>query len=197
MGLEPGSLMGEAELRGQLGACGRGLKVYQGCRMVPARRVWIGDYTQVDEGVRIYAGEEVRIGRHVHLAIDCCISGGGWCEIGDHAGISGGVRILTGTEDIRGGLTNPTVPAEMRRVRRERTRIGAHALIFTGTMVLPGVTVGEGAVVAAGSVVHRDLEPWKVYAGNPLVCVGTREREAILAMAEDLARQEAARERLS
>ena len=39
--------------------------------------------------------------------------------------------------------------------------------IATGAMILPGVTVGEGAVVAAGSVVTKDVPPWTVVAGNP------------------------------
>ena len=39
--------------------------------------------------------------------------------------------------------------------------------IATGAIVLPGVTIGEGAVVGAGSVVARDVPPWTVVAGNP------------------------------
>jgi galactoside O-acetyltransferase len=94
--------------------------------------------------------------------------------------------LLTGSEEIAGGPTNPTVPAEFRRVRRARTAVGAHALVFTNSVVLPGVTVGEGAVVAAGSVVHRDLLPWGIYAGTPLVQVGVRESAPILDAAEQV-----------
>ncbi len=39
--------------------------------------------------------------------------------------------------------------------------------IATGAIILPGVTVGEGAVVAAGAVVTHDVPPWTVVAGNP------------------------------
>lgn len=195
MGTEPGELLDLAALETSLAACGRGVRVYRGCRLVPGKRIKLGDFTQVDEGVRVFAGEGVEVGRHVHLALDCVISGGGRCVIGDHAGISGGVRIVTGTEEIEGGLTNPTVPEDLRRVRRAETRIGAHALLFTGVIVLPGVSIGEGAVVAAGSVVHRDLEGWRIYAGSPLVCVGVRERGPILDAASKLEVRE--RERIA
>ena len=183
----PGVLVPGEVLNRVLRACGSDVKVYRGCRLSPPDRISIGDRAQIDEQVRIYAGEGVVIGRHVHFAFLSSISGGGTCEIGEFAGIGAGVRLLTGSEEIHGGLTNPTVPQEFRTVRRARTVVGAHALVFTNSVVLPGVTVGEGAVVAAGSVVHRDLAPWGIYAGNPLVQVGVRDREPILAAAAALA----------
>ncbi|MGA2326231.1 MAG: putative colanic acid biosynthesis acetyltransferase [Bryobacteraceae bacterium] len=45
--------------------------------------------------------------------------------------------------------------------------IGPHAWVCADVFVGPGVTVGEGAVVAARSSVYRDVEPWTVVAGNP------------------------------
>jgi galactoside O-acetyltransferase len=141
---------------------------------------------QIDEGVFIFAGQGVVIGHCVHLAVGSSISGGGECVIGDFAGIGAGVRLLTGTEEIdRGGLTNPTVPPELRTVRRGRVEIGAHALVLTNSVVLPDITIGEGAVVGAGSVVHHDLKPWGIYAGTPLVQVGVREAEPVLKKAQE------------
>jgi galactoside O-acetyltransferase len=176
-------------LQKQLQACGQGVKVYSGCRLYPPDRICVGDFSQIDEGVRIYAGLGVTIGRHVHLAFDCSISGGGQCVIKDFAGLGAGVRLITGSENVDGsGLTNPTVPEALRRVERGQVVIGAHAVVFTNTIVLPGVTVGEGAVVSAGSVVHRDLKPWCVYAGSPLVQVGIRPKDDILRLAGELVR---------
>lgn len=188
--LAPGTLVNAASLQSALKACGRSLRIFTGCRLVPPDRISIGDFTQVDEGVRIYAGEGVDIGRHVHLAFDASISGGGRCRIEDHVGIGAGVRIITGTEEIHGGLTNPTVPPEFRRVRRSHVHIGAHALVFTNAIILPGVTIGEGAIVSAGALVHKDLKPWSIYAGNPLVIIGTRDPEPILKAARELAQED-------
>ncbi len=182
-----GSLVPAEVLNRVLRSCGREVKVYRGCRLFPPDRISIGDRAQIDEQVRIYAGEGVVIGRHVHFAFLSSISGGGTCEIGEFAGIGAGVRLLTGSEEIQGGLTNPTVPSQFRTVRRAHTVVGAHALVFTNSVVLPGVTIGEGTVVAAGSVVHRDLAAWGIYAGNPLVQVGVRDRGPILAAAAALA----------
>jgi galactoside O-acetyltransferase len=86
--------------------------------------------------------------------------------MGDYSGLSAGVRVITGSDDHRGGgLTNPCIPAEFRKVTRKAVVIGKHALIFTGAVICPGVEIGRGAVVAAGTVVRHNLAPWKVYAG--------------------------------
>lgn len=46
--------------------------------------------------------------------------------------------------------------------------IGDHVLIGANTTILPGVTIGDGAVVAAGAVVHKDVAPGAFVGGNPL-----------------------------
>lgn len=172
---EPAKLIPLKAARQFLKYCGVGVKLYAGCRLVPGDRISIGECSQIDEGVRIFAGKGVRIGSHVHIAFAASISGGGECEIHDFVGVGAGVRILTGTEKIDGeGLTNPTVPPHLRSVHRGRVQIGAHAIIFTNSIIFPDVVIGEGAVVAAGSTVHRNLQPWTVYAGHPLVPIRTR-----------------------
>jgi galactoside O-acetyltransferase len=181
----------EAVLRRHLKSCGRRVKVYAGCVLVPPGAISLGDSSQVDGGVRVFAGEGVVVGRHAHLAFCSSISGGGKCEIGDFVGLGAGARLITGTEVVDGrGLTNPTIPTALRHVQRGRIKIGAHAVIFTNVVVLPNVTIGEGAVVAAGAVVHRDLKPWGVYAGHPLVQVGVREKQTVLEMGRRLLAEE-------
>ena len=66
--------------------------------------------------------------------------------------------------------------------------IEAHAVVFTNSIVLPNVRIGEGATVSAGSIVHHDLKPWAIYAGNPLVQVGVRPSDKILEMVNELER---------
>ncbi|MDE1161264.1 MAG: putative colanic acid biosynthesis acetyltransferase [Acidobacteriaceae bacterium] len=58
--------------------------------------------------------------------------------------------------------------------------IGAYAWICARSSVLPGVKVGEGAVLGLGGIAGRDLEPWTVYSGNPAQAVRQRDRAAVL-----------------
>lgn len=55
-------------------------------------------------------------------------------------------------------------------------RLGAYSWICARASVSPGVNIGEGAVLALGSVAYQDLEPWTVYSGVPAVKVKKRER---------------------
>ena len=147
---------------------GADVVVFPTARIVPAHRVSIGDSVIVDDFVFIHAGSRTDIGSFVHIASFTSVTGGGEFVMDDFSGLSGGVRIYTGNEDYSGGcLTNPTVPAPYRVAERSHVRLERHVIVGANTVVLPGVTIGEGAAVGAGALVTRDLDPWTVYAGNP------------------------------
>jgi maltose O-acetyltransferase len=97
----------------------------------------------------------------------CCLDGRGGLSIGDYVSISPGVWILTDSHDMHDPL--------FREVLAPVT-IGNHAWIGSRALILPGVTVGEGAVVAAGAVVTSDVEPYTVVGGVPARPIGTRNR---------------------
>ncbi|HYG67191.1 MAG TPA: acyltransferase, partial [Anaeromyxobacteraceae bacterium] len=141
----------------------------------------IGDHTHVDDFVFIYAGLGCRLGRFVHVASFTSVIGGGTLVMEDFSGLSAGCRVVTGTDDFTGPfLHTPGVPRELRNVQVSHVTIGKSVLVGTNVVILPGVTIGEGAAVAAGSIVRRDLAPWGVYGGEPLRRIGERAREGIL-----------------
>lgn len=55
--------------------------------------------------------------------------------------------------------------------------IGDDVFIFSNALVMPGVTIGEGAIVLAGSVVTKDVEPWSIVGGNPAKKIRERNRD--------------------
>jgi acyl-[acyl carrier protein]--UDP-N-acetylglucosamine O-acyltransferase len=59
--------------------------------------------------------------------------------------------------------------------RIERTKIGSSVFLGANAVVLPGVTIGDGAIVGAGSVVTKDVAPHMVVAGNPARVISTVE----------------------
>ena len=190
-----GELLPETEVVEALRSCGRHPRIYRSCRIVPANRVSLGSSVQIDEGVRIYAGQGVEIGDYVHIAFTASISGGGRCRIGSFASVGASVRILTGTDTPADGrLNNPTVPESYRSVERGETELGEFSVVYTNSVVFPGVVIGAGAVVSAGGIVHRSLKPWTVYAGNPLVAVGKRDEMSIRTIAERLRNEESSGE---
>lgn len=150
-------------------------------------RISIGDNVVVDDFVFLQGGVGLEIGSYVHVASFASVTGGGEGVIGNFCGVASGARILTGSDLADGsGLIGPSVPPEMRAVERMRTVLHEHAFVGANAVVLPGVTVGAGAVLAAGAVATRDLEPWTIYAGSPARPVKERPSETILAHARSL-----------
>ena len=126
----------------------------------------------------LQGGTGVEIGSWVHIASFASITGGGAARIGDFATISSGSRLFTGTDIPDGsGLVNSTIPADLRAVVRSSVELGDHAFVGANCVVLPGVTIGEGAVVAAGAVVTHDVDPYCVVAGVPARVVAQRPRD--------------------
>ncbi|MNH91825.1 putative acetyltransferase [compost metagenome] len=65
----------------------------------------------------------------------------------------------------------------IKEYRLGEVHIGSHVLIGANTTILPGVTIGDHAVIGAGSVVHKDVAPYSFVAGNPLQVIrDTREQ---------------------
>jgi galactoside O-acetyltransferase len=141
----------------------------------------VGPHAQIDDFVLINAGQRCTIGRFVHIASFCSVIGGGEFTIDDFAGLSAGCRIITSSDDYRGPyLTNPTVPRDLTHRELSFVRIEQSVVVGTNAVIYPGVTVGEGAAVGAGSHVRRDLPPWGIYLGDPARKVGERDREGVL-----------------
>ena len=93
--------------------------------------------------------------------------GSGLISLGDRCVVSHYVRILTHDFSLdrvaeqRDGVTDRELS------RRAPVRIEARAFVGMQTILMPGVSVGEGAIVGAGSVVTKDVPPHTVVAGNP------------------------------
>ena len=144
-----------------------GVKTFEFTKIIGLENITFGSPVILDDFVLIYAKNKITIGNYVHIGCFSSVTGGESVWIGDFAAVSQGCRILTGTDDFSGwGIGNSTVPEKFRNTKREPIAIGNFCIIGANTVVLPGVTIGEGAMVGAGSVVTRDLEPWGIYIGN-------------------------------
>lgn len=131
-----------------------------GSRVKIWRDVWVDDYR------KIVLGSDISIGKS---AIFIC---GGGITVGDR------VMIAHGSKIVSSGHRIPEDPAEpMRFSGPELAPISLHSdcWIGAGAIVLPGVTVGRGAVVAAGAVVTKDVEPYTIVGGSPAKLLRRRE----------------------
>lgn len=114
---------------------------------------------------------KISIGNGVWINRGCefygsMLAGNAHITIGDHCALGPRVRVLSATHDYH-RLDLPD--------RAASVTIGHHVWIGAGTTILPGVSIGDGAVVAAGSVVTRDVAPFSIVAGNPARFLKFRE----------------------
>lgn len=104
-------------------------------------------------------GKNIKVGRNVFINSGCCFQDQGGIEIGDGTLIGHQVVIAT--------LNHDPDPEKRGDMFPRPVKIGAKVWIGSHATLLPGVTVGEGAIVAAGAVVTRDVPPRSVVAGVP------------------------------
>lgn len=110
----------------------------------------------------------VAIGRGTIIGRHCILDGRAPLKIGANVNIGGRCQLFTGMHDPH---DNDFV-AEFKPIVIED-----HVWLAVSVIVLPGVTIGRGAVVAAGSVVTRDLPGGKIYAGIPAREIGERRSD--------------------
>jgi acetyltransferase-like isoleucine patch superfamily enzyme len=109
----------------------------------------------------------ISVGDNVNIQMNCFLDGRGDIVIGNNVDLTPGVRILTEQHDI----DSPDYDTVKKPVV-----IKDHVVIGSWALILPGVEIGEGAVVGAGSVVTRNVPPYVVVAGNPATIKRERNR---------------------
>lgn len=133
-------------LRGWLGACGEKTGVQLGCRFLNGRKIHLGERNVINFACLLD-------GRKFHI------------RTGNDVSIGPEATILTLGHD-------PQSPDF--EDRGGDVTIGNRVWIGYRAIVLPGITIGEGAVVGAGAVVTKDVEPFAIVAGNPARKIGQR-----------------------
>lgn len=127
-------------------------------------RIEVGDYSIIEQGAMLWAFDgSVVLKGIVYVGPYAVIYGHGGVEIGTHTLISPHVTIVSSNHRVG------RVDESIMRAGNDLlpTKIGVGVWIGANAVILGGVTIGDGAVVAAGSVVTKDVEPGAVVAGVP------------------------------
>lgn len=147
------------------------------------QRRYMARSVKLHRSSRIFHGERLTLGRHIYVGPRCMINAEGGMSIGDGTVLAPEVVILSSTHDYRSG---ERLPFDVYDVHRPVT-IGKAVWIGYGAMICPGVTLGDGAVVAMGSVVTGNVGKGEVVGGNPARVIATRETTEL---ASKLARED-------
>jgi maltose O-acetyltransferase len=139
--------------RSRLGSCGRSPRIAYNTKIIHPAGLHISDN---------------------HLGWDTLFDARGGIFIGANSGVAPGSILLT-TEPV---YENAEVPIREQGLRMAPIHIGTDVWVGANCIVMPGVTVGDGAVVAGGSVVTKDVPAFALVSGNPARVIGWRKRPA-------------------
>jgi putative colanic acid biosynthesis acetyltransferase WcaF len=128
----------------------------------------LGEHVYLFGGSEVLEPGNLRIAGRCHVGRFCQVDARGGIDIGWDVVIASHVLLVTADHDMQApGFDGRLGPI----------RIGDRAWLASRSTVVRGVTIGEGAVVAAGAVVTQDVAPWTVVGGVPAKPIGERSRE--------------------
>jgi len=166
-----------ASWHSKIGRMGKGVQIDAGVIIRGhAKNVEIGDYSYIDTNVHLEVNKPIRIGKYVHVAPNAYIQSGDEVTIGDFAVIANSAKIYaaSNTYEIPDGEEKDVLlsmsscaPPEIQHVERAPVIIEDYAFVGINCVVLPGVTIGKGAVIGAGVVVTTDVLPYTIVIGIP------------------------------
>lgn len=146
------------------------------------------DEPWVEAPIHIDYGTNVRLGSNVYLNNNCTIIDTCLVSIGSRTLVAPNVSFYSGTHPLDPQLRNGTRGPETGK----EIHVGEDCWIGGGAIILPGVSIGRGSTVGAGSVVTKDVPAFHVVAGNPARMIrkietnmaqeGWQEAEASLAL---------------
>lgn len=168
-------LMGE-NVKDKLRSCGKGVKIYPMAKIALPHVVDLGDHCRIGDFVFIFAGKGVKIGEYSDIQPHTIIWGGGLTIIGDRVSTGPGTVFLSAVYSHAKGLKMVDgLEDGATKVIGGKLIIGDDVYIGARSVIMP-ITIGEGAVIGAGSFINKDVEPWGIYVGSPARKIGERER---------------------
>ena len=148
----------------------------------------IGNHVAIDSG--FYCTTQLSIGDYVHISPHVAVIGGKKTGlfIEDFCFISVGAKMVCGSEMFYGdGLIGPLIPDELKDQQKlEPIYLKRFSGVCANSVVLPGVTMAEGSVLGANSMLKKDTEPWTIYAGSPARPIKVRKKMVMYQYAKRL-----------
>lgn len=136
----------------------RGVLVFHPENMILGNDIYIGHNTIL----KGYYHNVMQIGNGTWIGQMCFFHSAGGLMIGENVGIGPFVKIITSEHELKSDL-----PVLHSPIRFAKVTIESDSDIGVSAIILPGITIGKGAVVGAGSVVTKDVPAFAVVAGSP------------------------------
>ena len=154
---------------------GVNVKLSRYARLYSAENISIGDNVRIDDFC-ILSGH-ISLGSYIHISAYVALYGSMGIVLEDYTGISPMSVIYSAMDDFSGDfLIGPIHPQELTNVTGGRVVLKKYSQIGTHSVVFPNLTIGEGSVVGACSLVNKSLDSWGIYYGVPVVRMRNRNK---------------------
>lgn len=166
---------------------GDDVRISKSAEIVRPELIELGNHISID--MCVYMSVSAVLGDYIHIAPHVCIIGGADSKLimEDFTGMSAGSKVICASDDFRDGHLCPFVPIKYRHVINKPIIFKRFTCVGVNSVVMPGVTMAEGSVLGANSVLTHDTEPWTVYVGSPAVALKKlRNSELVLIGAKAL-----------
>ena len=149
-----------------LGSFGKNVYISKKCSIYNPNKIYIGNNVRIDDFC-ILSGN-ISIGNYVHISAFSCLYGRFGIKINDFCGISPKCSLFSAQDDFSGEfMISPMVNDKHINLKTGVITLENYSQLGANSVILPGVTINEGAVCGAFSLVKTDLEPWSMNKGIP------------------------------
>lgn len=138
-------------------------------------KITIGNSVRIDDFC-ILSGEII-LCNNIHISAYSALYGKYGIMMEDYTGLSPRCTIFSASDDFGGDfLIGPMNPEKYTNVIGGKVIIKKFSQVGAGSIIMPGVTINEGVVVGAMSLVKKSLDEWGIYAGNPVKFIKKRNK---------------------
>lgn len=157
---------------------GQDVKISKKVSIYSPEKISIGNHVRIDD-FSILSGE-IDIGDYVHISAYVALYGKFGIKIGNFCGCSPRTTIFSATDDFSGEyMISPMVPIEYTNLEKGKVELKDFSQVGANSIIMPKVTIGEGAVSGAFSFIKSDLEEWSINAGIPAKKIKDRKKNIL------------------
>jgi acetyltransferase-like isoleucine patch superfamily enzyme len=161
---------------------GNNVKIAKTCNIINLENISIHNNVRIDAFSTIISSleHEIIIGSNIHIGSYCYFSGNEGIIIEDFCNISQAVKIYTRNDDYSGeSLTGAVIPIEFKKITKGKVILKKHVIVGSSSVIMPNLTLEEGAAIGALSFINKNIEAWKIYAGCPAKFIKNRSNKLL------------------
>ena len=159
---------------------GNNIKINKSVKIYNPTNLILHDNIRIDDFSIISCNGKVEISNYIHISSYCLIISSTKIFFDDFTNISSGTKLFGANDNYSGKyLIGPTVSEIYRNVTKKDIILKKYSIVGAGSIIMPGITIEEGTAIGSLSLVNKNTEPWKIYAGSPIKYLKDRQNECI------------------